>query len=141
MAKEKIIKYLERFLSGFMLITYPVVIFIMVMYIYMDYQGSLSYASRHEKLLRTQSIGLEIMAALSNYKNNNGQYPDRLDDLVPNYLEKIEMPPYGNVGWVYSAEPNNFYLGAGYTFPRGTLYPETHYSTKDDLVRIWRVND
>lgn len=44
----------------------------------------------------------EVVGALDLYADNEGEFPDTLDRLVPNYLEKIPPPDWGTRRWDYS---------------------------------------
>jgi hypothetical protein len=47
------------------------------------------------------SIGNIIVEALDKYYVDNGVYPKTLDELVPNYLEKVPNHLVGNKQWYY----------------------------------------
>ncbi len=51
---------------------------------------------------QTRQIGEEIVAALLKYKMDKGVYPDELVQLVPNYINSIEQPVWGDCVWSYA---------------------------------------
>ena len=71
-------------------------------------------------------IGDRIVAALEQYRNDIGHYPDRLNDLVPKYIQQIEPPRYGEKKWDYNHRPgeNSFglYMWGRKAYQDGYLY-------------------
>ena len=58
--------------------------------------------------------GNNINKALLAYKTENSIYPERLDLLVPKYLEKIESPMAGNRKWIYEVYDSNQQYNLGF---------------------------
>lgn len=53
------------------------------------------------RLEETRRLGAELVAALEAYRADRGEYPETLDDLVPDYLARIERPTWGVGEWTY----------------------------------------
>src|SRR5690606_16895496 len=45
--------------------------------------------------------GAVLVGALEAYRADHGAYPERLDDLVPDYLPAVEPPAWGTGQWRY----------------------------------------
>jgi hypothetical protein len=54
-----------------------------------------------EAVAQSQRRGDKIIAALEAYKADHTTYPKALDELVPQYLSKIEPPTAGSEVWFY----------------------------------------
>jgi hypothetical protein len=50
-----------------------------------------------------QDAVIRVARALDRYRRRNGRYPDRLDRLVPKYLDKLPRDPWGR-GLIYEAK-------------------------------------
>jgi len=50
-----------------------------------------------------QDAVIRVARALDRYRRNNGRYPDRLDRLVPRYLDVLPRDPWGR-GLIYEAK-------------------------------------
>jgi hypothetical protein len=60
------------------------------------------YAHRDEgRLAESKEHGAEIVAGLEGYRARHGTYPERLEDLVPEYATRIEQPTWGLERWRY----------------------------------------
>jgi hypothetical protein len=60
------------------------------------------YAHRDEgRLAESKEHGAEIVAGLEVYRARHGTYPQRLEDLVPEYARRIEQPTWGLERWRY----------------------------------------
>ncbi|MBO4728067.1 MAG: hypothetical protein J5631_06600 [Spirochaetaceae bacterium] len=105
------------------------------------------HASRKEQ--RAVDRGNKIIAALETYYNDNGFYPQELDELVPKYLPKIENTGLFNffvipVNFEYSPEPVKYrpgYFRISYIDPRKEKgdedsYKRYFYDSKDDKIKI-----
>src|SRR3712207_5959186 len=57
----------------------------------------LSQRLRHDAFVRAASKGAEIVQALSRYRNDKGEYPEHLEQLVPQYLDRV--PDTGMLGY------------------------------------------
>ncbi|MFH1748865.1 MAG: hypothetical protein ABIG44_17675 [Planctomycetota bacterium] len=47
-----------------------------------------------------------LVTALRCYYKDKGQFPKILAELVPNYIEHIPPPTWGNDEWDYEADPS-----------------------------------
>jgi hypothetical protein len=98
------------------------------------------YSEAHGALLRDdQSLGNEIVAALQKYRAEKGKYPDRLSELVPDYIAEIKSPRYGAKKWSYNNRPDRdtfslFILGAK---PQPGLKPAEDSYWYNPLRREW----
>jgi hypothetical protein len=52
------------------------------------------------------TIGTTVISGLEQYRRDHGAPPEKLDDLVPNYLSKIQPPTAGTMQWKYYINPN-----------------------------------
>ena len=52
---------------------------------------------RHQAFVRASEIGDEVVQAISRYRNVKGEYPDHLDQLVPEMID--EIPYTGMMGY------------------------------------------
>jgi hypothetical protein len=71
------------------------------------------YSEGHKAVVRgDESRASEIVAALEKYRRNRGRYPDRLSELVPEYIAAVKPPHYGVKKWEYVHYPkrNSFAL-------------------------------
>jgi hypothetical protein len=85
------------------------------------------------KFDRTQASANLIIEALQSYKEDNGFYPDKLQDITPLYLEKLPKSNYSNRDFIYEKSEDSYqlvYLGA---FGVEATY---HSSTK-----LWSYDD
>ncbi len=93
--------------------------------------------------------GNKIIAALEKYYNDNGFYPQELDELVPKYLQKIENTGLFNffvkpVSFIYRPEPVKYrpgYFRISYIDPRKEKgdkdsYKRYFYDSKDDRIKF-----
>jgi hypothetical protein len=56
-------------------------------------------------------IGNSIVSALETYHADKGEYPEKLEMLVPDYFEEVPALPVGNKKWQYKRDgKDNFYL-------------------------------
>jgi hypothetical protein len=53
----------------------------------------------------SKQTGDKIMAALEAYRADNSVFPQRLEDLIPRYLERIDPPLAGDRQWHYWTRP------------------------------------
>ncbi len=88
-----------------------------------------------KKEQRAVDKGNKIIAALEKYYNDNGFYPQKLDELVPEYLPKIENTGLFNffmkpVSFEYKPEPVKYrpgYFRISYIDPRKEKADEDSY--------------
>jgi hypothetical protein len=52
-----------------------------------------------------------IIKALYTYKANHGDYPSQLEELVPDYLEKIPHAAFGQTFFYRSNDVDGFFIG------------------------------
>ncbi len=72
------------------------------------------------------AIGNTIVIQIKKYRAKYGKFPDRLDDLVPEFLPAIPDPVAGERKWRYSFNEYRFYLQC--SVPSG--YPHYIYDQK-----------
>lgn len=58
------------------------------------------------KITESQRRGSKIVVALDKFEKTEGHFPINLDELVPNYIKKIEPPLAGNGRWSYRLYKN-----------------------------------
>jgi hypothetical protein len=67
------------------------------------------------------TIGNTIVEALERYKLDKGEYPESLEQLVPDYMSKIPKHKVGTKRWKYTSGGTNFVLlfspNAKYDYP------------------------
>ncbi len=95
---------------------------------------------RHRAFVRASLIGDHIVQALADYRRIHGQYPDTLDRIVPEHLDRI--PYTGMIGyqvWRYTkdrndldAKPDSYELridcpSGGLNFDRFIYWPSERY--------------
>lgn len=73
--------------------------------------GTLSSKWYPWKVRESKIRGNTLIGAIDAYKGDHGRYPDTLDDLVPQYISKIEEPTAGSKKWDYYSE----YAGSTFT--------------------------
>jgi hypothetical protein len=137
MMGHKDLSKIRRIMTKFIFISYPILVLIILFFIYMDFLDPNRPSKRRERLYETRKIGIDIVVALEAYHNEHNQYPKVLDALLPKYLNKVEPPTWGNSGWLYTSGGQGFYLETGYKM-MDTLYPAMYYYSSE---RQWRVND
>jgi hypothetical protein len=69
-------------------------------------QGTLNSKWYPWKVHESKRAGDEIIQAIESYRQREGRYPAKLNDLVPRYLRAISPPTAGQKQWTYWAEPN-----------------------------------
>ena len=85
--------------------------------------------------LKTIEDGNAIIAALDSYFSKNGKYPDSLELLAPDYIDKIKKPKWGEDGWIYKfGDPNYFRITVGYKDWGESYYPVMYYSSAQKEV-------
>ncbi len=48
--------------------------------------------------------------AIRQFQSERGVYPNRLDELVPQFLRAVPRDPFGTNGFIYRLQTNNFLL-------------------------------
>jgi len=66
--------------------------------------------------------GNRIIAALEQYRDEHGCYPDKLNDLSPEYLAEIPSATWGLGEWKYEADVNDFDLHVDESIHTGDGY-------------------
>src|SRR5262249_58493028 len=62
------------------------------------------YAGGEKEMMLVESRGVQMSAALSAFKRDQGSYPDKLDKLVPKYTLAVAKCPGGSyMGYAASA--------------------------------------
>lgn len=85
---------LEKFHKALVLVTVGAVVCVLVWY-----QLGRSSADDHADAVR---CGTPIVRAIRAFRTANGQLPNTLDELVPAYINRIDVPKYYACPWVYS---------------------------------------
>lgn len=69
---------------------------------------------REKVALSDSRVGICITTlALHIYKNNTGRYPDCLEELTPQILEKLPLDPFTGKNFIYQADNDKFSLKSG----------------------------
>jgi len=68
------------------------------------------------KSMEGYAIGEEIISALETYHTDNGEYPETLDDLVPDYIAAISVGEYLHE-WRYTSDGLTYTLEFVYYGP------------------------
>ncbi len=114
------------------------IIFLMVLFlVYIDFVES---PLRKSHFQQTEMEAKKIVAAIERYHSENTKYPEKLEDLVPAYLQELVKPKWGDSGWMYIGSETGFYLEVGNISGIGSReypYPSLSYSTS----RGWYLND
>jgi hypothetical protein len=73
-------------------------------------------AAKHEKrtIRETILIGDAIKNALESYAQLNNEFPEDLNELVPNFLPELKQPQWGMKKWRYNRQSNNYELSVGH---------------------------
>lgn len=86
-----------------------------------------------DRIERSITSGLNIVSAIDAYKTINGEYPQELDELTPQFLNTVPMPVAGTKRWVYRVMDDDSYrlsFGSGRDH-----YPSVTYLSRE---RTWR---
>ncbi len=102
-----------------------------------------------KKEQRAIDRGNKIIAVLEEYYKDNGFYPQKLDELVPKYLAKIESTGLSDlfilpVSFVYTPEPVKYrpgyfkisYIDPGKEKSDTDSYERYCYDSRDDKIKI-----
>jgi hypothetical protein len=81
-----------------------------------EYDLRRGYLWENEEFVRwvARCRGLKLQVALIAYRLDHGDYPSRLEDLVPEYLDQLPDDPYGEGTFRYEAAGFDGVLGYGY---------------------------
>ena len=73
------------------------------------------------RVARSQRVGDAIIVEIKKFREDRGQFPERLDELTPEYLETIPPPLAGSGQWHYERRDE----GASYMLQFQTIdtYP------------------
>ena len=92
--------------------------------------------------VRTIINALDIVKAIDLYSSANDELPQSLEVLTPKYLPFVPSAEWGNSGWIYEIDNNEFDLSVGYRSgylgSGASLYPVFYYSSSD---KYWSLND
>ncbi len=72
--------------------------------------ASLSASQSYTPTALREKNGESIAQALARYRSSKGTYPQKLDELVPVYIDDLQEPET-IWGWLYKANGNEFILG------------------------------
>lgn len=64
----------------------------------------------HHRVLRANSLVIEIGAGIQYFKIKNGHYPDTLDALSPGILKEIPKDPFTDKPFIYGITDKGFGL-------------------------------
>jgi type II secretory pathway pseudopilin PulG len=68
------------------------------------YVASYLYTGNEKDMLAVETRGAQMITALASYRRANGEYPDTLNKLVPEYARAVNQCPNGEqMGYVPSA--------------------------------------
>ena len=65
------------------------------------------------KIEHSKEVGFRLLQALEQYREQHGEFPAHLGDLVPEYVDAIPPPPAGGGRWEYYPSSNDFGLSFG----------------------------
>ncbi len=89
----------------------------------------------HRNLEETKSNANIIISALESYADQNGEYPERLDDLTPIQIDQIPPCTWGCKEWAYNIERDGSYV---LSFAAKSELPAYIYSSKSGN---WLLDD
>ncbi len=90
------------------------------------------------KVAESQAIADPIIHALSDFRIENDAFPERLEELVPDYLKELPRPSVGFLNkqsFFYSRYENEDQFFIGFRCPAWMI---SHYSSEGDE---WVVDD
>ena len=88
-----------------------------------------------DRIARSKEIGNRIIDAIERFHSDHGQCPESLTQLVPDYIDKIEMPVAGSGRWDYRSDNE----GCSLCFGQGEhFYPG--YYIDWPLMDKWRLD-
>jgi hypothetical protein len=110
--------------SRFALISYPILVAICIAWIAcVDSRPPFTEAERTE-IMKTHLMGEQIVLALQAFNDKQAHYPASLEQLVPEYIEQIHPPSFGDTAWIYKRDDKGgFSLELGYDSYCGLSYP------------------
>jgi hypothetical protein len=76
-------------------------------------RASRDIMQRHKEHAKTAEARLRLLMtdlAIRQFQNERGVYPNRLGDLVPQFLKALPRDPFGTNGFVYRPQTNGFLL-------------------------------
>jgi hypothetical protein len=80
--------------------------------------------------------GNKIIAALEKYKKAEGVYPESLEQMIPNYLDQIVSPSYGEQVWRYFPDAKRTSFSLSFTDKQGNMTTTWHSDR-----RFWNLVD
>ena len=94
------------------------------------FAGYSMYRNLIDENLRKETMvsGDKIVKGLESYFLKYNKYPDSLNELIPEYLDKIPKAKWGE-GWRYESDSKSFWIETGYKDVLGgeDYYPSLHY--------------
>jgi hypothetical protein len=77
--------------------------------------GSLPYARTKVARMNSDTAATKVILALHIYKNKHGQFPEKLDALVPEILKEIKVDAESGKALIYKREDKSFKLTGFYS--------------------------
>jgi hypothetical protein len=78
------------------------------------------------------------MIALRRFELHHGRLPDRLEELVPDFLDEVPVDPFTNVPLLWSADKSALYsTGSNLTDDGGTFDAPERFQAKDAGSHYW----
>jgi hypothetical protein len=108
---------------------------------------------RHQAFVQASRVGDRVVQAIARYRNDKSEYPDRLDRLIPGYLE--EIPYTGMIAYpdfLYlkdtndiQTKPGSYELridctSGGINFDRFIYWPSETYPDRIQGNRVERID-
>jgi hypothetical protein len=84
-------------------------------------------------LSQAQYQAVRVVIALFRYKVEKGQFPEKLDELVPQYLQTVPLDPFGPGPLTYKRQSDDFVLyswGLNFKDYDGQHDPDVFATTK-----------
>ena len=73
-------------------------------------------------IAKTIDLGNELSSAIEKYKSHFAQYPDSLDELTPNYVEKIPVTFVEGNKFSYWKDPNTDFFSLAFRLDKASIF-------------------
>jgi hypothetical protein len=128
----------KGFVKRVVFISYPVLFAWVVCAVYFVGGGPPFTEAERTEIMKTHIMGEQIVLALQAFDDKQAHYPASLEQLVPEYIEEIHPPSFGDTAWIYKRdEKGGFSLELGYDSYCGLSYPVVF----NFVDRSWRRGD